>query len=144
MAEEKPKRSKVVKSDKSGIVSSDGNEVLEEPTVPKKRRAKEIKRPKEVRVFKKEEEEFAKEPESDFADYLKKVGELLNDSGDGEVDAFVRDLADRHGFGAGQRWVEGELLMRFNKTVIEIQRKLSSKTATFRGITDEYLNSKDP
>lgn len=137
----KPKKTKIAKHDEESVLPQDG--APEEASVPKKRRIREGKKPKEVRRNT-EEEVAANEPESDFSDYLKKVGELLKGTKGLEselVETFVRDLASKYGFSSSHRWVEGDVLMKFNKAVLEIHRKLSSKEAIFRDLADEYLNS---
>ena len=130
----------MIKRDELRSTPSDGNP--EEIAAPKKRRVREVKKPKEVKCLK--EEEPTLEPLSDFSDYLRKVSELIlaTQGLDSEcVEDFVRDLAGKFGFSGSDRWVEGETLMLFNKTVLKIHSKLSSKQASILEISEEYLQS---
>ena len=81
---------------------------------------------------------------TDFKTYLAKVVELLhsNDTLDSNLLAsFVDELAGKYGFSGDSEWVEGSVVLRFNKTILAIMEKVQGNESHFSDIAREYLTS---
>ena len=135
------KRSKVSKRQLTAT-RSDGST---DETLPRKRRTKRAKTDKGDKGDKGAvEQDPPSVPMTNFKTYLAKVVELLhsNDTLDSNLLAsFVDELAGKYGFSGDSEWVEGSVVLRFNKTVLAIMEKVQGNESHFSDIAREYLSS---